>query len=596
MTRIISTTLAGSGTAPIIGDALRSVAGLVDVCALIWTGGDGPTHSPTQKEERATYSAARDVAEPGGRPDFRYTVWPWRNDFAAARNAALNFAETFDAEWQIVVDSDERVLCPDPAAVRAFLADLPPEVCVVVAFAADDTSGRERFFRLPARHRWVGRTHEAFPVDPGEQATIPPHLIAWSELPKDAERLRAKNERDVELLLREIDDHPDDARWWYYLGGALAGVGRIDDAINTFREAANRSTGEDGAMACVRAAELLVAEKRYEEAVACCARGMTMRADIAELPWIAGGASWNMGDRHQAEAFALIAKVHGERGAGRGSLARRVGFRVPRALREGPDEILRMCRPPVALTPSAEPIRITVTSTGFRAGMHSGRCVASVAEQVFCARRHIYVACDSPTYEGAWRSGDRSTDLRQTLDSDLVWLDPAPGLLANLLPIWRSLPDDEVIVWLDGDDWLATDSALATVAEMHAAGAWATYGQFIFSDGRAGFCEPAIGPPRLAPWTASHLKTFRAGLVKRIRDEDLRRPDGEYVDLAIDQAIMLPILEMAAERAVFCDRILAVYNVGHSFAANASAEERAREVAEVMRIRRMRPYTRLDAL
>jgi tetratricopeptide (TPR) repeat protein len=215
-------------------------------------------------------------------------------------------------------------------------------VQVVVAFSADGTYGRERFFRIPARSRWVGRTHEAFPVEPGAQATIPANLIVWDELPKTAEQLRVKNERDRDLLLREIDDHPDDDRWWYYLGGALAGLGRNEDAINAFREAADRSADESGAMACVRAAVLLTEEKRYEEAVACCARGLTMRADIAELAWIAAGASYNMGALHQAEAFARLAKVHGEAGPGRDALERRVAFRVPKALREGPDEVLAL--------------------------------------------------------------------------------------------------------------------------------------------------------------------------------------------------------------------------------------------------------------
>lgn len=581
MTRIISTTLAGPGTAPIIGDALRSVARLISRADIIWTGAD---------PERADLCLA---VSPWA---YRVADWPWRDDFAAARNAALDFAAESEAAWMLMLDTDERVRCPAPAAVHAFLEELDPRVCVVVAFSADGSYGRERFFRLPARHRWTGRTHEAFPVAAGEQTTIPPELIAWDELPKSEEQLRAKNERDVAMLTAEIAEHPDDGRWRFYLAGALSGLGRNEEAIEAYREAADRSTDEFGAMACARAAVLLCDAKRWPEAVACCARGLTMRADMAELSWLAAGASYNAGELSQAEAWARLALVHGEAGPGRDVLARRVGFRMPRGLREGPGEILALVeqargRTRPALVPSAEPIHITVTSTGFRAAEWAPRCVYSVAHQTTDAA-HVYVGADEKTIRAvAAHRVPRSRFGRLSIRDG-----SGKGLLANLLPIWRSLPDDEVIVWLDGDDWLATDHALATVAEMHATGAWATYGSFIFADGCPGFAAPVAGAPRSAPWTASHLKTFRAGLVKRILDEHLRRADGEYLDLAIDQAVMLPILEMAAERAAFCPRVLAVYNQGHSFEVNAPPEERARESAEVARIRRWRPYARIESL
>jgi hypothetical protein len=167
------------------------------------------------------------------------------------------------------------------------------------------------------------------------------------------------------------------------------------------------------------------------------------------------------------------------------------------------------------------------------------------------------------------------------------------GLLDNLLPVWRSLPDDEVIAWIDGDDWLATDHALATVAEAHRAGALVTYGSFMYANGASGFAAQADADPRNGSWTTTHLKTFRAGLIKRIRDEDLRQTYGSYITLAIDQAIMIPCLEMASERALYIPQTLYVYNHAHSFEANADTGAIAREHAEVRRIRAQRRYGRL---
>ena len=80
------------------------------------------------------------------------------------------------------------------------------------------------------------------------------------------------------------------------------------------------------------------------------------------------------------------------------------------------------------------------------------------------------------------------------------------------------------IVWLDGDDEL-TPHALERVLDAHRKGAWVTYGQFSI-DGRLGFAAPVGDNPRREEWHATHLKTFRAGLVKHMRDDDFREVDG----------------------------------------------------------------------
>lgn len=279
---------------------------------------------------------------------------------------------------------------------------------------------------------------------------------------------------------------------------------------------------------------------------------------------------------------------------------------------------------------------ITVTSTGLNAAEWAGRCVESVARQTYREHRHVYVANDHDTLMATGENyGDTFTinaagrfDARQshgTVDWSVVRWGEMPRLaavtsdgrpvLANLLPIWRALPDDEVIVWLDGDDWLATDRALEVVADWYGSKAreetgretWLTYGQFIWSNGELGFAGPHDhARARGSAWKATHLKTFRAGLVKQIRDEDLRVPAGvttggsevrtasdPYISLAIDQAVMLPMLEMAAERACLIPNVLYVYNDRHSYGASGNTEHQRLEAEECYRIRRMPPYQRL---
>ena len=202
---------------------------------------------------------------------------------------------------------------------------------------------------------------------------------------------------------------------------------------------------------------------------------------------------------------------------------------------------------------------IHVTSTALNAGTLAYECVRSVCMQTYRAwQMHFFDAASTDNTMGQAMSAANgySCENQVRFHSE----DKRTGIFDKLLPLWRSLPDEDTIVWLDGDDALATKTALATVAMTHDAGALVTYGQFMWADGSLGFASPVGPDPRAEPWRATHLKTFRAGLVKQIKDEDLRDEDGEYYKYVTDQCVMLPLLEMAPERSIFIPKILHLYN------------------------------------
>jgi hypothetical protein len=232
-------------------------------------------------------------------------------------------------------------------------------------------------------------------------------------------------------------------------------------------------------------------------------------------------------------------------------------------------------------------MHITVTSTALDPGeIYIMRCRDSVRKQRFKNFHHVYFDAHEK-HRGMISNAPQLT--YHTIHS-------SKGVFDNLMPLWRSLPDDEIIVWLDGDDWLATEYALDHVAKAHKQGALVTYGSFMYPDGRMGFAAPSsTGYPRQHPWIFTHLKTFRAGLVKQIRDEELKI-DGKYSNLVTDQAIMLPCLEMAGpDRSAFIPEIVYVYNSDHSMQKNSPDEQEflTREHAEVRRIRALQPYKRI---
>lgn len=146
------------------------------------------------------------------------------------------------------------------------------------------------------------------------------------------------------------------------------------------------------------------------------------------------------------------------------------------------------------------------------------------------------------------------------------------GAMANIVRGIRQLECDpkDVVLILDGDDWLYNKEVLGKLNEIYRSGSVdMTYGQFIYyPKGRLG-CQPVPDDVieqrsyRRSLWRTSHPRTFKHYLWRAIRDEDLRDESGNYVPSACDVAMMFPMLEMAGRRVKFIEEILYVYNVAN---------------------------------
>jgi tetratricopeptide (TPR) repeat protein len=318
--KIVSTTLTGNN-ADIIADALRSVVQWVDVCLVIDTG-----------VSDETLQIADSVA--GSKCVLRR--FPWIQDFAAARNFALDAAHALGGDWAVTVDTDERI-APNGEDLREMMTRAGEGVLMM--YDEGRSYAKERCFRLPARARFEGPTHESFPAYRVGSRTL--ERSTFRELGKPAPLLRRKFERDVEILTRHTRAHPDDPRWFYYLGDSLKNLGKLPEAIAAYDAcAALRGWNEESAWACYRAAECLCELRRLPEAIERCALGLTRHAGIAELAWLAGFAAYQLANHAQAVYWARLAIVHGSF-EGDGASVPRIGFRNLSALYEGPYDILR---------------------------------------------------------------------------------------------------------------------------------------------------------------------------------------------------------------------------------------------------------------
>jgi len=131
---------------------------------------------------------------------------------------------------------------------------------------------------------------------------------------------------------------------------------------------------------------------------------------------------------------------------------------------------------------------------------------------------------------------------------------------------------EDVIVTLDGDDFLATPYALSTLDSLYSKpDLWITHGSYLtYPSGLHGKFSQFIAPQkfdnlRKLHWMSSHLRSFRYGLWDKIDKNDFVEPDGQFFyRVAWDLAFMFPMLEMAGpEHHQFVEDILYLYNEGN---------------------------------
>ena len=159
--------------------------------------------------------------------------------------------------------------------------------------------------------------------------------------------------------------------------------------------------------------------------------------------------------------------------------------------------------------------------------------------------------------------------------------------------------DDDIIILLDGDDWLPNDDVLNYLASAYEKeDILLTYGSYLeYPTGRIGI-EPSEYPDhviknnafRKDQWRASHLRTFKYKLWKEVDKKDLLDEDGFYYKVAYDQAVMLPMLEMAGEKIKYIDKPLCVYNRHNPL--NVDKQKQEQQYNTMLKIREKDPYER----
>ena len=120
--------------------------------------------------------------------------------------------------------------------------------------------------------------------------------------------------------------------------------------------------------------------------------------------------------------------------------------------------------------------------------------------------------------------------------------------------IQKSNPSDEdIIVTVDGDDWLYHNRVLDILDYVYnEEDCFLTYGEYVklndlknqrvIPNGSYDFPKSIVenNSFRAYRWISSHLRTFKYGLWRRIKKEDLLDNQGEFYRMAWDVAFMMP--------------------------------------------------------
>lgn len=225
------------------------------------------------------------------------------------------------------------------------------------------------------------------------------------------------------------------------------------------------------------------------------------------------------------------------------------------------------------------------------------RVLTSVQSQSYS--NYECIVCDDISTDSTWdkiKSFKSNEKIKRSLNKEKKFA------LKNIYDSTRSInpsPDD-VIVVLDGDDWLANENVLSKLNEYYMKEeCLLTFGSFVrYPDGGIGeeasdYSKGVVenNDFRQDQWRASHLKTFKYSLWEKVKVEDLHDDDGNFYEISYDQAMMLPMLEMAGKKAKYIPEVLCVYNVGNPNAVNKTRVER--QYQTMLRIRKKKPYKKL---
>ena len=210
---------------------------------------------------------------------------------------------------------------------------------------------------------------------------------------------------------------------------------------------------------------------------------------------------------------------------------------------------------------------ITIVIPSYNNALWYKHNLESVREQLYTNFNVIYIDDCSP--DGTGKLVEQYIQKNHLENKIRLIKNPIRrGALANIYSAVDQCADTDIIAQLDGDDWFACNNVLQMINEAYEdIHVWMTYGQYLwFPHNIVGLCKEL--PSNVVinnsyrtyrEWITSQLRTFYAGLFKKIKKEDLLY-EGKFYPMAWDVAYMIPMLEMAYGKYQFIPHVTYIYN------------------------------------
>lgn len=198
-------------------------------------------------------------------------------DFSVSRNKSRDWVESLGTDWILFLDSNDELRNAD--GMRKFLDEAPAEIDGYYTLRhlkmPDDTIKFKTVNLQRAGRGWTyyGPVHEYPDIrdDEGKSTAKSPlsSIILYQQhREKDLEKTKKRHAWDKQVLIKALEEDPDNARNQFYLGQTLNDLNEKEEALEAFSKRAGMTGfAPDGFSARLHCGDICLELSRIEEAI-----------------------------------------------------------------------------------------------------------------------------------------------------------------------------------------------------------------------------------------------------------------------------------------------------------------------------------------
>ena len=205
---------------------------------------------------------------------------PWENNFSKHRNQSISYAT---GDWILIMDADEELDPETVSLVRKAVNEAPTAVIAFNVRSYQENgiyhteTGSPRLFKNGLGFHYRGYVHNQLII----QDKITPYpIVLWHygyDLSPD--QMKAKQQKSLKLLMKQIQEFPDDLVTRHHLAMTLLACGEYDEAYREAKltiEKMDVGGVEDNSFSWTYfvETEALIKLERFDEAESVCLKGL----------------------------------------------------------------------------------------------------------------------------------------------------------------------------------------------------------------------------------------------------------------------------------------------------------------------------------